>query len=213
MKIKVCLLDDHPIVITGLKKILEAHPQIELTGAFQRGDALLRALESMRPDVLLLDIQMPGKQGDELAKLIMERYPQTAILVLTNMDQPFHVRNMFLNGVKGYLLKSAGEHTLIEAITTVHRGSQYIDNALREQMAHEIPDGRRAQNRLQLTTRERNILELVAAEMTNAEIAKKLYISLSTVETHRNNLFFKLGVKNSAGLVRKAIQLGLIKAG
>ncbi|MCX2430390.1 response regulator transcription factor [Pedobacter sp. GR22-10] len=163
------------------------------------------------PDVLLLDIQMPGMQGDELAQAITAKYPGVAILALTNMDMPFHVRNMFASGVKGYLLKSATKNILVSAIETVSRGQQYIDISLKEQLAFELVEGRRSGMVPVLTQREKKILEMIAEEKTNPQIAGELFISLSTVENHRTNLFFKLGVKNAAGLVRKGIQMGLIR--
>jgi len=211
MKIRVSIADDHHIVTNGIAAMLKDHPLVELVSVAQNGKTLLQQLEAQQPDVLLLDIHLPDIQGDELAKIITEQYPAVAILVLTNMDQVFYVRNMFMNGVKGYLLKSANTPTLIEAIAAVSRGSQYLDAAMREQMAYELLDTRKAQTKPMLTKKEQKILELIAEEMTNSEISKALFISISTVETHRLNLFFKLGVKNSAGLVRKAIQMGLIK--
>lgn len=211
MKIELAIADDHPIVINGLEKMLKYHALIDLVFTASNGEQLLGKLKSIQPDVLLLDIQMPGMQGDELCKIISEAYPAIAILILTNMDQTFHVRNMFMNGARGYLLKSASEMTLVEAITTVSRGQQYIDEALRSKMAYEMTDSRRAKIKSMLTKREQKILELIAEEKTNEEIAKELFLSRSTVENHRLNLFFKLEVKNAAGLIRKAIQLGFIR--
>lgn len=211
MKIKVSIADDHYIVTNGIATMLKDHPLVELVNVAQNGKMLLQQLREQQPDVLLLDIHLPDIQGDELAKIITEQYPAVAILVLTNMDQVFYVRNMFMNGVKGYLLKSANTPTLLEAIETVSRGNQYIDAAMRDQMAYELLDTRKAQYKPMLTKKEQKILELIAEEMTNSEISKALFISVSTVETHRLNLFFKLGVKNSAGLIRKAIQMGFIK--
>lgn len=204
------MVDDHLIVANGIATMLKDHPLIELINISKTGTELLKNLKKTQPDVLLLDIQIPDIQGDELAKIVVKEYPKIAIIVLTNMDQVFYVRNMFMNGVKGYLLKSTNTESLVEAITTVNRGNQYIDSAMREQMAYELLDTRKAQTKPMLTKREQKILELIAAELTNTEIASELFVSISTIETHRLNLFFKLGVKNSAGLVMKAIQLGLL---
>src|SRR5690606_35771160 len=107
MKIKVSTLDDHPVVINGIRNMLRETEQITLLDTCTHEDALLSALEQRQPDVLLLDVQIQGKQGDELAALISERYPRIAILALSNLTQVFHVRNMFRNGVKGYVLKTA----------------------------------------------------------------------------------------------------------
>ncbi len=211
MKIKVSIADDHVIVTNGISMILKDHPLVELCFVAYNGHELLKNIKSNTPDVLLLDIQLPDKQGDELAAIISQNYPDVAIIALTNMDQTFHVRNMFRNGVKGYLLKSATTRTLIEAIETVMRGQQYIDIALREKMAFELVDAHNPRSMPTLSKRERQVLEFIADEKTSAEIAHILNLSQSTVENHRVSLFFKFSVKNAAGLVRKAIQLGLIQ--
>lgn len=213
MSIRITIADDHHVVVEGLQRMLEGQPKVTICDVCMNGNALMESLAKQQPDVLLLDIQMPGTQGDELAKIITEQYPQVTILTLTNLNQTFHVRNMFLNGAKGYLLKSADQFTLLEAIETVHKGNQFVDPSLREQMLSEMLENRaKAHSVPVLTQREKEILELIASEYTSAQIGKKLFLSLSTVENHRINIFFKLGVKNVAGLVRKAIQLGIIKA-
>lgn len=209
MKLSVHIADDHVITTSGIERMLQDHPLIAIDGIYHNGQSLLKGLETRQPDVLLLDIQMPGMQGDELAKTITEKYPAIVILVLTNMDLPFYVRNMFASGVKGYLLKSASKNTLVEAIETVNRSQTYIDRALRP-LVNELIGSKRKPDMLTLTKREQHILEMVAGEKTNQQISKELFISLRTVENHRTNLFLKLGVKNVAGLVRKGIQMGLI---
>lgn len=209
MKLSVHIADDHVITTSGIERMLQDHPLIAIDGIYHNGQSLLKGLETRQPDVLLLDIQIPGMQGDELAKTITEKYPAIVILVLTNMDLPFYVRNMFASGVKGYLLKSASKNTLVEAIETVNRSQTYIDRALRP-LVNELIGSKRKPDMLTLTKREQHILEMVAGEKTNQQISKELFISLRTVENHRTNLFLKLGVKNVAGLVRKGIQMGLI---
>jgi len=209
MNIKVAIADDHPIVLQGLENILRDHPTLELSGIFRDGDALLNSLKLAQPDVLLLDVQMPGKQGDELAKIITAQYPGLGIIALTNMDQAFTVRSMFSAGAKGYLLKSADKNKLVEAIETVNSGKSYLDTALRGNMLDDVMKGE--QEKPFLTYREQEIMELIAQEMTTKDIAKKLFLSMKTVENSRINLFLKLEVKNVAGLVRKGIQMGLIK--
>jgi len=211
MKIKVSIADDHPIVTNGISTILKDHPLIELCDIVYDGKELLSALKKQQPDALLLDIQLPDMQGDELADIITHKYPQIAILVLTNMDLTFQVRMMFRNGVKGYLLKSATTDTLVEAIETVTRGEQYIDAHLRERLAFEMVDLHRAQSKPMLTKKELQILRLIAEEKTSLEIAEILHSSRNTIQNHRVSLFFKFSVKNVAGLIRKALQLGFIE--
>lgn len=212
MKISVTLTDDHPVVINGIQKMLAEYDHIVICDTCRNEETLMASLSVRQPDVLLLDIQMKGKQGDELALMVSGLYPQIAILALTNLDQTFHVRNMFLNGAKGYILKTTEPYDLIHAIETVHKGIQYIDVSLREQMLQDMLETRAVKNNIPaLTKRETEILGLIANEMTSPEIAKKLFVSLSAVENHRLNLLFKLNVKNAVGLVKKAIHLGLIK--
>lgn len=212
MKITVTITDDHPVVLNGIQKILAEYKHIEILDACTSGAALLLRLKERQPDVLLLDIQMKGMQGDEVAQEVSKLYPHIAILVLSNLDQAFHIRNMFLNGAKGYLLKTAGPFQLINAIETIHKGRQFIDEDLKDLMLHDMMETRANTNGIPaLTKRETEILHLIANEMTSPEIAKKLFISLSAVENHRLNLLFKLNVKNAVGLIKKAIHLGLIK--
>jgi DNA-binding NarL/FixJ family response regulator len=212
MKISVTLTDDHPVVINGIQKMLAEYDHITVCDTCRDGETLLSSLAIRQPDVLLLDIQMKGMQGDELARMVTALYPQIAILALTNLDQTFHVRNMFLNGAKGYILKTTEPNDLIHAIETVYKGNQYIDSCLREHMLQDMLETRAVKNNIPaLTKRETEILGMIANEMTSPEIAKKLFVSLSAVENHRLNLLFKLNVKNSVGLVKKAIHLGLVK--
>ncbi len=210
MKIKVAIADDHMIMIKGIEKILHQHVVVELCGTYLNGAALLNGLKEHQPDVLLLDIQMPDMPGDELARIISHQYPDTAILALTNMDMAFHVRTMLHNGARGYLLKSVDDHTLVQAITALSQGKTFIDKTIKEKMKGEEAEAF-SLNMGTLSKREKEILELIAREMTTPQIASSLFISESTVESHRNNMFYKMGVKNAAGLVMKAVQLGLIK--
>jgi len=209
MKIRVSIADDHPVVINGLQKILSQYTKIELGDMCSNGSELLQSLEKFQPDVLLLDIQMPGINGEELAKIIHHTYPSISILTLTNNDTVFHVKNMMSNGAIGYLLKSSDPDMLIKAIETVYKGEQYIDPIMKELLVQESIGAKK--NILPvITLREKEILELIVHEYSSQEIAEKLSLSHRTIENHRLNLLFKFGVKNVAGLVRKAIQLKLV---
>lgn len=212
MKIKVSLVDDHPVVIKGLQAILADYKHIQMLDACFDARTILVKLEKRPPDVLLLDVQLPDKPGDELAQIISKTYTDISIIALTNLDQVYNVRNMFLNGVYGYLLKSSEPQMLIEAIETVYRKEQFIDPVLKDQMVTEIVDAGNSRALVPaLTQREQEILRLIAAELTSHEIARKLFLSHRTIESHRLNLLLKLGVKNTAGLVRKAIQLKILR--
>jgi DNA-binding NarL/FixJ family response regulator len=181
MKIKVSTLDDHPVVINGIRNMLSEYDQVEILDTCTDEKTLLDLLVVRQPDVLLLDVQMQNQQGDELAAIISKKHPEIAILALSNLNQTFHVRNMFMSGVKGYVLKTAAPDQIVEAIECVYNGQQYIDPALRNSMLSDLlVDSRaKAHDIPALTSREKEILELVAEELTSQEIAKKLFISLS----------------------------------
>jgi len=205
--ISLAITDDQVIILNGLQKILADVPNISITGIYNSGDELLEGLAKQQPDVLLLDIQMPGKTGIELAAIITKTYKQIKIIALTNIDVIAQIKKILQLGVMGYLLKDASPETIVSAIETVYAGDQYIQEELKQQLLKSLssPNSRQI-----VTRREKEILQLIVDEFTNQEIADKLYLSLRTVENHRNNLLQKLEVKNTAGLVKVAIQDGLV---
>ena len=205
--INLSITDDQVIILNGLQKILADVPNIQITGIYNNGDELLKGLIKNQPDVLLLDIQMPGKSGVELAAIITKTYKQVRIIALTNIDVVAQIKKILQQGVVGYLLKDASPETIVRAIETVYAGDQYIQEELKQQLLNSLS----AHNSKQIVTRrEKEILQLIVDEFTNQEIADKLYLSLRTVENHRNNLLQKLDVKNTAGLVKVAIQEGIV---
>ncbi len=205
--ISLAITDDQVIILNGLQKILADVPNIQITGVYNNGDELLEGLVKQQPDVLLLDIQMPGKSGIELAAIITKTYKQIKIIALTNIDVVAQIKKILQQGVVGYLLKDANPETIVRAIETVHAGDQYIQEELKQQLLNSLSSHN---SRQIVTRREKEILQLIVDEFTNQEIADKLYLSLRTVENHRNNLLQKLDVKNTAGLVKVAIQEGLV---
>lgn len=205
--INLAITDDQVIILNGLQKILADAPNINITGVYNTGDDLLEALTEQQPDVLLLDIQMPGKNGVELAAIITRNYKNIKIIALTNVDVLAQIKKILQLGVLGYLLKDASPSIIIQAIETVNAGDQYIQEGLKQQLLNSLS----MLNAKQIVTRrEKEILQMIVDEFTNQEIADKLYLSLRTVENHRNNLLQKLKVKNTAGLVKIAIQEGLV---
>jgi len=204
--IKIAITDDQAIVVNGLQKILATTPNISVQGIYKNGDELLAGLQISLPDVLLLDIQMPGKSGIELAGIISKKYPSVKIIALTNIDILVQVKKMIHQGCMGYLLKDTSPETLITAIETVHGGEQFLYEELKEQLLNPSAS---KQHHL-VTRREKEILQLIVDEFTNQQIADTLFLSLRTVENHRNNLLQKLNVKNTAGLVKVALTEGLI---
>ncbi|WP_118972993.1 response regulator [Taibaiella koreensis] len=213
--INISLVDDHPMVISGLTTLLQPFPHIVIHGTYNNAAQLLQGLQYYSPDVLLLDLMLPDQSGKELLPLIRKQYPGMRILVLTSLDTPSMVTNMLRHGCNGYLLKGAGPGTLVEAIETVYKKEEYIDPVLKEQLLQNVLHFKtRIQGNalsVKLTQREKEVLGMIAEEHTTSEIAEKLFISYHTVESHRNNLMRKLNVKNTVGLLKVAIQLGLIR--
>jgi DNA-binding NarL/FixJ family response regulator len=214
MSIKIVITDDHPLAIAGLQNMLCNVPDIEVTAAYNTGAALLEGLSCQQPDILLLDVLLPDKKGTELATYISHTYPQVKIIALTSLDAPIHVRSMMREGCKGYVLKNTDKASLVYAIDQVYHGHEYIEPALKEKLLYNVIHYRKLATGKSpnLTHREKEILKLIVAEYTSQQIADQLFLSLRTVETHRFNLQKKLAVNNTIGLVKAAIQMGLIDA-
>lgn len=164
MKIKVAIADDHLLVTNGLKSMLETAEQLELVFTCHDGQSLLEKLEREKPDVILLDIQMPGMTGIELCKVIKETYPSIELVALTNLEETHYVKQMIRNGALGYLLKNTDTTNLIRAIESVHNKQQYLDNQIEKQMLNELLSGKKKESsQAVLTKRESEILALILA--------------------------------------------------
>ncbi len=210
-KIKVAIVDDHPMVISGLCNMMDSYEDIALYGKYQDGAELLAGLEQKLPDVLLLDIQMPGETGVELAPLLCRKYPTMAILALTNLNSVLYIYNMLKHGVKGYLLKTTTEDNLVKAIRQVHAGGEFVELELRQKLNDFTSKMRReASLKATLTTRERDILKMIVDGYTTKEISEKLFLGYRTVESYRFNILMKLDANNTATLVRKVIESGIL---
>jgi len=185
---------------------------MELTGSYVNGAELLTGIKKIQPDVLLLDIHMPGQTGEELAEIITAQYPKIKMLALTNEDNVYYIKNMLRKGVTGYILKTTREEILLDAIRTVYRGEQYLEPSLKEKVIQDTLQAKKqvSANPL-LSRREKEILRYIASDLTSQQIADKLFISKRTIDNHRLSLLLKLGVKNVAALVKKGIQMGLIE--
>ncbi len=207
--ISIALVDDHPAILNGLQMILQGFPDISLCGAWQNGDQLLDGLQEQAPDVLFLDIQLPGMDGLALCRRVSADYPGTRVIIFTNVEDKHTIRTAFQNGAAGYLLKTAGSREIRDAIDTVRSGDQYVHAELKDQMFQQIIQRKPSRYAPTLTRREKEILGFIARGDSNQEIADKLSLSVRTIENHRYNLMQKLDVKNTAALVRKAIELGL----
>lgn len=183
---------------------------IVIIATYLNGESLFEGLKKEQPDVLLLDIQLPGMGGDEIAALIKKTYPAINILVLTNFDNSLYVNSLLQNGALGYLLKNTDKDTLIRAIKTVANGQTFIEEKMEEKAeAFKKQLGRKTASKYALTPREKDILKLITQGHSNRDIAKNLFLSTRTVENYRFNLSIKLEAKNTAELIRKAIDLGI----
>jgi len=211
MPISVAIVDDHPLAISGIKSMLSGFPQVEVVDCYNNALSLMNGLQQRQPDVLLLDILLPDRSGKELAPEISKVYPNIRIIALTSLDAPSVVKNMMQKGCLGYLLKDTDETTLIAAIEHTYAGEEFIEPSLKEHMIQHMLKPRKKDASMipDLTQREKEILKLIVSEHTTREIADKLFISFRTVENHRYSLLQKLDVKNTAGLVRIALELGL----
>jgi len=210
--IKIAIADDHPMIAEGIRNMLRYDPEVEVVATYYDGGELLSGLRQLQPDLLLLDINMPGQQGDELARIITQEYPRIFIIALTNLNNNYYIKTMLQYGVSGYLLKTIRKEELKEAIRQVCSGKTYLDDTVRQKMAEEkLNVKKQAGAAYTLTSREKEVLRLIVENYTSREIGEKLHISKRTADHHRENILFKLGVKNISGLAKKAIELGLIQ--
>lgn len=208
--IEIAILDDHHLVLEGIASMLSTRKDMKVVKKLNLGEKLLEYLAESTPHVLLLDINLPDISGLELCKIISKKHPQIAIVGLSNYNESGFIKNMMKNGAKGYLQKNTSKEELIEAIIAVHAGEVYLPKSLKDKLLSES-FGQSSRSFIPvLTRREKEILDCIANEMTNGEIAEKLFISIKTVEAHRNNLLQKFDVRNTAGLIKGAITKGLI---
>jgi DNA-binding NarL/FixJ family response regulator len=204
MKSKVFIVDDHYMVIEGIRSLLHNDKGIEWMGHAMTASSCMAFLQQQQPDIILMDISIPDKSGIDLCREVKEKYPSVFIIGLSTFNQQSFIERMMANGASGYVLKNATQEELIEAITAVSSGKTYLSfeagQALKQTRTNAIV----------LTRREKEILGLIAGGMTNNEIAARLFVSSTTVDTHRKNLLAKFDVKNTALLIKMAVQLQLI---
>ena len=204
--IRILLVDDHAVLRSGLRLLLEREEGLEPVGEAGTAEDAIRALPRLRPDVVVIDIEMPGMGGLEGAARIRERSPGARILFLSMHDQARDVRRAFDAGADGYLLKSAADEDLVRAVRAVAGGERYVHPSLGAVLAAPPTEGPLGE----LTSREREVLRLLALGHTNQEIAEALIVSVRTVESHRAHVMTKLRVTTRAGLVRAALDAGLL---
>jgi two-component system, NarL family, response regulator NreC len=211
-RISVLIVDDHTLVRSGLRLLLEAEEGLVVEDEAADAEQAIRLARLHKPDVVLLDVVLPGRSGIEAAPEILAAAPHARILVLSMQDDPSYVRQAFAAGASGYLLKEAADDELVQAVREVAGGSRYVHPALGARLAAAEAEARARAEADPLSEREREVLRLLALGHTNQEIAKLLFISVRTAETHRARMMHKLGLRTRAEIVRYALSAGDLDA-
>lgn len=209
--INLLIADDHQVLIEGLVELLSDIDNIKVIDTANDGKQVMELLKIHQVDVILMDINMPIMNGLETCKKVKQKYPDVKVLALTTLDTGSFIQKMLKYGASGYLLKNTSQQELITAIETVYKGETFMNDQTNKILMNSLMN--QTPNRAfipTLTRREKEVLALISKELTTVEISKSLHISLNTVQTHRRNLIQKFDVKNSVGLVRKAMLRGMI---
>ena len=214
-KIRLVVADDHAILRSGLRMLINAQPDMEVVGEAQDGVEAVQAIQKANPDVAILDVTMPRSGGLDAIKEIVARNRSTRILLLTMHEEPAYLRTALAAGAAGYVLKRSVDADLLSAIRAVYKGRTYVDSELaeilvRDAFSKEDRTGSAADG--VLSERELQVLKLVAEGFSSREIAEQIYISTKTVETYRARFAEKLGLKSRAQIVRYALNLGLLSS-
>ena len=206
--IRILIVDDHAVVRSGLRLLLEREDDLEAIGEAGDGKQAVKLARELTPDVVLLDVVMPGSSGIDAAAEIRIESPDSRILMLSMQDDPTYVRQAFASGAAGYVLKDAADAELVEAVRKVAAGDQYVHPALGARLVSEPEVSSGPVD--SLSDREREVLKLLALGHTNQEIARQLFVSVRTVEAHHAHILNKLRASTRAELVRHAIDTGLL---
>jgi two-component system response regulator NreC len=207
---QILVVDDHALVRSGLRILLDAEPDLEVVG--EAGDMQNAVFEAraLKPDVILMDLVMPGASGIEATAAVLKEAPRAKVLVLSMQDDPVYVREAFSAGASGYVLKDAADAEVVDAVREVVGGGRYVNPELGARLVSAEADDRARLDADPLSDREREVLRLLALGHTNQETAKRLYLSVRTVETHRAHIMQKLALQTRAELVRYALDAGLL---
>ncbi len=205
-QVRVVIVDDHRMVAEGIKSILESYDDISVIGTLSNGREAIEKLDSLNPDVVLMDLNMPEVGGLTATEIMLERRPDTRIVILSMHDNPEYISSALSHGAMGYLLKDVPTDEIRQAIDAVMGGAQYLCTGAKGSIAPK-PEGAREA----LTEREQTILLQLASGKSNKEVAGALDISVRTVETHRKNIKRKLGISSTAGLTRYAMEHGVLQ--
>jgi DNA-binding NarL/FixJ family response regulator len=209
---RLLLVDDHQIILDSLRMLFSSIPNIEVVGTVNESRKVMLFLENNEVDIVVSDLNMPQLSGIDLTLKIKEFYPNIKILLLTMVEDAPNIREAIRAGVNGYVLKKAGKEELEKAMLSLIAGKKYYSEAVIDELSATVDNDlneTHPETILHLTSREIEILKLVAQELPSNKIAERLFISMATVETHRRNLMQKLGAKTSIGLVKYALKHGL----
>ncbi len=210
-KINLLIADDHTMFLQGIMSLLEQEPNICVAGTAINGIEALEIIKKGNIDFIILDVSMPEMDGIELSKILKKEHPDVKILIVSTHSNVMMISRLIRIGVNGYLLKNAEKSELLKAINTIASGENYFAEELEEKhLSNSSKIEKQVSNLTELSSREKEILVLIAHEYNTAEIAEKTFISLNTVNTHRRNLLSKLNAKNTAGLVKYAVENGLV---
>ncbi len=214
MPIKITITDDHPLVVSGLRTILELVAHIQVIATYSSGGELLEGLKTIQPDVILTDLQMPGSpHGVELIRSLKKQYPDIPVLILSGQEALFNIQDMMAQGSNGYLLKNTTDRDmLVYAIEQVYKGELFLEPSLKNQLLNQVFRARNEKEKVNtsISSRQKEILALLEKGYSSQQIADTLHLSVRTVESHRLSLLQKLEVKNALALVSKAKELGLL---
>ncbi len=213
MTVRVLLADDHPIVLQGLRRLLESKTDFLVVAETGDGLEVLPLAEQYKPDVLIVDLMMPGLNGLEVTRQVCQRLEGVRVIVLSMHKDDGYVIQALQNGATGYMIKDTGPAELVEAIHQVMQGHRYLSQAIADRFNDQIlfhPEKQMEDNYSRLTNREREVLQLVAEGYTGQEIGKRLSISPRTAEQHRGSVMRKLGLQNQREIVRYAIKKGIL---
>ncbi|NOZ46554.1 MAG: response regulator transcription factor [Chlorobi bacterium] len=210
-KIKIIIADDHEVISSGIIALLQDEKDILIIKTVNNGKELLSILEELKPDIILMDMNMPEMNGLEATAIIKEKYPKIKVLVLTIYDDISLVKKFKSLNVHGYILKNVSKLELVTAIQNIFKGKTHYSHEITDNLLNNIKDYNKEEIDSSLTAREIEILTLIAEGLSNSAIGKRLYISPRTVDTHRTNLMKKLNINNIAGLVKYAIMHDLVE--
>lgn len=208
----ICIIDDHQLILEGVERMLAGQHNWQFAGGFTSVPAFEQFISTDRlPDLLLLDIHLPGEDGLAVCKQLHKKYPALKIVMLTSLSEPAIVKTALKNGASGFLLKNMQKEELLDCFSRVLAGETYLHKEMEKLLLQNSLGIKQETNYIpKLSRREQEVLDLIAKEHTSQEIADLLFVSVNTVETHRASLLSKFGARNIAGLVKAAVEKGLI---